>query len=189
MYGEKLELFVRVLLQCKNNKNKIYSLHEPQTLCIAKGKSHKKYEFGSKVCFVTGKNKCVILWAKKFDPNLYDGDTVEETVKQMEGILCYKPDLGIADNVFRGRKEIFGVKILTPANQCSKLRDSEKRGTRKRNKRGSVIELVIGHLKSDFRMARNILKSTLGDAINALMAAAAFNFKRWIRRERVCFLI
>ena len=189
LHQEKLELFGRVLLQRKNDKKKIYSLHEPQTLCIAKGKSHKKYEFGSKVCFVTGKNKGVIVGAKNFDQNLYDGDTVEDTVKQMERILSYKPELGIADKGFRGRKEILGVKILTPANQGSKLSDSEKRGNRKRNKRRSAIEPVIGHLKSDFRMARNFLKGSLGDAINALMAAAAFNFKKWMRQGGFCFLI
>ena len=189
LHREKLELFGRVLLQRKNDKNKIYSLHEPKTLCIAKGKSHKKYEFGSKVCFVVGKNKGVILGAKNFDQNLYDGDTVEETVKQMERILRYKPELGIADKGFRGRKEILGVKILTPATQGSKVSDSEKRGNRKRNKRRSAIEPVIGHLKSDFRMARNFLKGTLGDVINALMAAAAFNFKKWMRKGGIYFLL
>jgi len=143
---EKLELFGRVLSQRKNDKNKVYSLHEPRTLCIAKGKSHKKYEFGSKVCLVTGKNKGVILGAKNFDRNLYDGDTVEETVKQMERILSYKPKLGIADKGFRGREEVLGVRILTPSNQGLKISDSEKRGNRKRNKRRSAIEPVIGHL-------------------------------------------
>lgn len=179
---EKLDIFERILKQRKNDKNKIYSPHEPQTLCIAKGKSHKKYEFGSKVCFAVGRNKGVILGAKNFDQNLYDGDTVEDTVQQMLRILNYKPELGIADKGFRGRKEIVGVKILTPVNQGQKLSEAEKLQNRKRHKRRSAIEPVIGHLKSDFRMARNFLKGTLGNAINALMAAAAFNFKKWMRQ-------
>ena len=179
---EKLKIFGRILSQRKNDKNKIYSPHEPGTLCIAKGKSHKKYEFGSKVCFVTGKTKGVILGAKNFDKNLYDGDTVEETIKQMSRILNYKPELGIADKGFRGRREIEGVRILTPTNDGKKISESEKRRNRKRHKRRSAIEPVIGHLKSDFRMARNFLKGTVGDAINALMAAAAFNFRKWMRQ-------
>jgi len=89
--------------------------------------------------------------------------------------------LAIADKGFRGRKEVEGVKILTPSNQGKKLNESEKRRNRKRNKRRSAIEPVIGHLKSDFRMARNFLKGTLGNAINALMDSAAFNFKKWMR--------
>mgnify|MGYP007017146369 CR=1 FL=1 len=40
---------------------------------------------------------------------------------------------------------------------------------------------VIGHLKSDHRLDRNFLKGFNGDQINLLMAAAAFNFKKWMR--------
>ena len=45
------------------------------------------------------------------------------------------------------------------------------------------IEPVIGHLKSDHRMIRNYLKSTLGDAINTLMAAAAYNMRHWMNKN------
>ena len=48
-YGGKLEIFERVLSQQRDSKNKIYSIHEPHVYCVAKGKDHKKYEFGSKV--------------------------------------------------------------------------------------------------------------------------------------------
>ena len=33
----------------KVDGHKIYSLHEPDVLCISKGKEHKKYEFGNKI--------------------------------------------------------------------------------------------------------------------------------------------
>jgi transposase, IS5 family len=36
--------YERVLKQQPNDKNNIYSLHEPQVYCIAKGKDHKQYE-------------------------------------------------------------------------------------------------------------------------------------------------
>ena len=45
------------------------------------------------------------------------------------------------------------------------------------------IEPVIGHLKSDHRMMRNCLKGTLGDAINTLMAAAAYNMRHWMNNN------
>ena len=186
---EKLEIFGRILNQRKNDKNKIYSPHEPQTMCIAKGKSHKKYEFGSKVCFTVGKNKGVIVGAKNFEQNLYDGDTVKDAVEQMVRILSYKPELAIADKGFRGRKEIDGVKIVTPINHGSKMTEAEKRQNKKRHKRRSAIEPVIGHLKSDFRMSRNFLKGALGNTINALMAAAAFNFRKWMRLGGVYWLV
>ena len=180
-YEEQFSRFERVVNQSRKDKDKIYSLHQPQVLCIAKGKAHKKYEFGSKVCFGVTKKSGIIVAAKNFAKNLYDGDTLEDTIKQMERVLSYKPELGICDKGFRGRKVVEGVKILTPENQGKRISEAERKKNRKRNLRRSAIEPIIGHVKNDFRMARNFLKHTLGDAINAIMAAAAFNFKKWMR--------
>ena len=44
------------------------------------------------------------------------------------------------------------------------------------------MEPVIGLLKHDHRMARNHLKGAVGDAINLFMAAAALNFRKWMRK-------
>jgi len=46
-------------------------------------------------------------------------------------------------------------------------------------RRCAAIEPIIGHLKSDYRMARDYLKGTIGDRINLLMAAA-WNLKQWL---------
>ena len=43
------------------------------------------------------------------------------------------------------------------------------------------IEPTIGHLKEDYRLSRNFYKGVKGDAINLLLAAAAYNFKRAMR--------
>ena len=47
-YQSELELYKRVLNQKKDDKHKVYSLHEPEVECIFKGKEAKKYEFGNK---------------------------------------------------------------------------------------------------------------------------------------------
>jgi len=47
-------------------------------------------------------------------------------------------------------------------------------------RRRAAIEPVIGHLKSDHRLSRNYLKGFIGDEINLLMAATAFNLKKWM---------
>jgi transposase, IS5 family len=39
----------RLLQQQRHDKNKLYALHALEVACIAKGKAHKKYEFGAKV--------------------------------------------------------------------------------------------------------------------------------------------
>ena len=45
-------------------------------------------------------------------------------------------------------------------------------------KRRSAVEPVIGHLKGEHRMGRNHLAHAAGDAINAVLAAAGYNFRR-----------
>ena len=47
----EFEVLYRVLTQQREDKNKVYSIHEPEVLCISKGKEHKQYEFGNKSSF------------------------------------------------------------------------------------------------------------------------------------------
>jgi hypothetical protein len=85
----ELDMFRKVLSQTRQSKNKIYSLHEPEVSCIAKGKDHKKYEFGSKVSFAITKSTNVIVSVVSFKGNPYDGDTLKETLdfhQQITGI-------------------------------------------------------------------------------------------------------
>ena len=67
-----------------------------------------------------------------------------------------------------------------PKAPTSKTSAYDKRQARKNFGRRSAIEPVIGHLKSSFRLARNYLKGAIGDAINLLLAAAAFNIRKWL---------
>ena len=51
--------------------------------------------------------------------------------------------------------------------------------------RRAAIEPVIGHIKAEHRMGRNYLKGRDGDRINAVLAAAGYNFSlllRWLER-------
>ena len=55
------KLTERLLKQQKNDKHKLYSIHEPDVECISKGKAHKRYEFGVKVSFATtSKNNWIV---------------------------------------------------------------------------------------------------------------------------------
>ena len=45
-------------------------------------------------------------------------------------------------------------------------------------KRRAAVELIIGHLKSYYRLERNRLKGRIGDALNAIFRAAAMNLKK-----------
>jgi IS5 family transposase len=52
---------------------------------------------------------------------------------------------------------------------------------KRRLRRRSAVEPVIGHLKAEHRMDRNYLRYRRGDAANAIMAAVGYNFRRLIR--------
>jgi hypothetical protein len=59
-------------------------------------------------------------------------------------------------------------------------------------RRRSAVEPVIGHIKAEHRMGRNYLWYRQGDAINAVLAAAGYNFRlllRWLRLLVLRFLI
>ncbi len=178
-YDKLLDLFERVLSQKRNSANKIYSLHEPHVLCISKGKEHKKYEFGNKVSIIRSSTG-IILGAKSFR-NEYDGHTIEESLRQVEEITGKRIRKLAGDRGYRGKKEIGGTKILIP--DVPKRSDSyytQKKKHRLFCKRAG-IEPTIGHLKSDHRLGRNFYKGVFGDAVNVLLAAAAYNFQRAMR--------
>lgn len=193
-YDRLLKIFEIILVQGRNSKNKIYSIHEPEVLCISKGKEHKKYEFGNKVSIIrsiTG----VILGAMSFR-NEYDGHTIEASLKQVERLTGRKIKVLAGDRGYRGKREINGTRIMIP--DVPKKSDSRYQRYKKHKlfcKRAG-IEPTIGHLKSDYRLRRNFYKGVMGDAVNVLLAAAAYNFKRamkallYLRKEineMLCF--
>lgn len=186
-YSETLDFYVKVLSQQKNDKNKIYSLHEPQVYCIAKGKENKKYEFGSKASIAVTKNTGIIIGALNIRENTHDSKTLSSTLFQIESLTKNKPSFAICDRGYRGVSEINGTKILIPSRSKKDSTPYEKRKARLRFRRRAAIEPVIGHLKSDYGLARNYLKGHLGDAVNLMLAAAAFNFSKLIK-ELASFL-
>ncbi len=79
-----LVLAKRLHAQKRKDKNKIYSIHESGVECIAKGKAHKKYEFGNKVSITSTLNTNWVVGSLSFHGNPYDGHTLDEVVKQTE---------------------------------------------------------------------------------------------------------
>ena len=119
----------------------------------------------------------IILGAMSFR-NEYDGHTIESSLEQVERLTGRKIKLLAGDRGYRGKKEINGTKIMIP--DVPKKSDSRYQRLKKHMlfcKRAG-IEPTIGHLKSDYRLGRNFYKGVVGDAVNVLLSAAAYNFKR-----------
>jgi len=178
----ELELFKRVLKQQRKDKNKIYSLHKPFTACIAKGKAHKKYEYGNKIGLVTGYKSLVILAVEAFEGNPHDSKTIAPLLEQMEKNFDYLPEELVYDRGGRGARQIKGVTISTPKKPPKKASAYQKQKQRKKFRRRAAIEPVIGHLKTAFRMAQNYLLDRQGPKKNALLAAAGWNFKKYMEQ-------
>ena len=184
-YAPDLIIFKLKLKEQKNTKNKIYSLHEPHIKCIAKGKEAKQYEFGNKSSIAKTRKSGIIVGAMAFKENIYDGDTLEPQLEQVERLTNHQPGSGIVDRGYRGRKTVLGTKIISPKKLPASANNYQKQKTRKQFRARAGIEPVIGHIKHDHRMIRNYLSGELGDTMNTLLAAAGFNMKKMLRRLKV----
>ena len=184
-YEELLLIFKQILSQERDTKNKIYSIHEPHVKCIAKGKEAKKYEYGNKVSIAKTKKSGIILGALSFIENVYDGDTLEAQLSQIENVTGgYRPKIGIVDRGFRGRKHVNGTQIVIPTKLPASATNYQKQKLRKQFRARAGIEPIIGHLKQDHRMSRNYLSGNLGDTMNVLLAATGFNMRKMLHRLR-----
>jgi IS5 family transposase len=178
-YDRQTGLFRQVLSQNKDGKNKIYWLHEPEVLCISKGKEHKKYEFGNKVSIITSL-RGVILGALSFR-NEYDGHTIDRSLDQVKRLTGKVPELLAGDRGYRGQKQSGKTEVMIPYVPLKSGTRYKREKKRKLFCKRAGIEPGIGHLKSDHRLGRNFYKGLRGDAVNIMLAAAAFNFKRGMR--------
>jgi len=190
-YRESMEFYTKAVTQKRNDTDKVYSLHKPFTRCIAKGKAHKQYEFGNKVGLVTtsNKGKKIILGIKAFLQTPYDGHTIEPLLEQMETGGQQLPKELVYDRGGKGKSEIRGVKISIPGKPRKTATAYQKHTKRKKFRTRAAIEPIIGHLKSNFRLAQNYLLGETGSQINALLSATAWNMKKMmeILKEKIFF--
>lgn len=191
-YKDLMTLYTKVVTQKRNDADKIYSIHKPFTRCIAKGKAHSQYEFGNKVGLITtaNKGKKIILGIKAFLQTPYDGHTIEPLLEQMETGGQKLPKELVYDRGGRGKSEIKGVKISIPSTPRKKDTAYQKQTKRKKFRTRAAIEPIIGHLKTDFRLAKNYFMGETGPQINALLAATAWNMKKMMEllRQKIIFL-
>lgn len=187
LYQEDFTFYEKVISQKKGDKNKIYSLHEPQVKCIAKGKDHKPYEYGTKASIVATAKGGIILSAVSHPENIHDSKTLDEVIGKANEVREAPIEEAVCDRGYRGVKESNGAKIILPNKGLKRDNRYQKDKKRKQCRQRAAIEPLIGHLKSDFRLSRNFLSGTTGDEINLLMAACAWNMKKWMVRALEAF--
>ena len=179
-YQQDFLLYERILKQQPKDTNKIYSLHEPQVYCVAKGKDHKQYEYGSKASIACTARSNIIVGVVSHEQNQHDSHTLPEILKHVETSRGKTAKQAVCDRGYRGKSEVNGTKIILPGKALKRDTHYQRNKKRKQCRRRAAIEPIIGHLKSDYRMAKNYLKGAIGDQINLLMAACAWNLKQWL---------
>ncbi len=176
-----LNIVERVYEQKREDKNKIYSLHAPEVECIAKGKAHKKYEFGCKVSIATTSKEPWIVSISAEPGNPYDGHTLKKTVANIEQITGVKPKEAYVDRGYKGNENYPQDVRVFVSGKTRGLSISIKKLLRAR----SAIEPIIGHAKHDHGLARNYLLGTVGDKINAVLVGCAFNLRKMMRLLKI----
>jgi transposase, IS5 family len=161
---------------------KVYSLHAPEVECIGKGKARAPYEFGCKVSIATPitqpKGGQFVLHARALHGNPFDGHTLGPAIADIERMTGIEVKRGHVDKGYRGHNHPHKFRIWI-SGQVRRTTAAIKREMKRR----AAIEPVIGHVKAEHRMDRNYLKGREGDRINAILAAAGYNFSlllRWL---------
>jgi IS5 family transposase len=177
-FGEILSQTNHLLTRKPSDKNKLYSLHEPSVSCISKGKSHKKYEFGSKVSLSMTHKKgvSIVTSALSFSNNPYDGHTLEQALKSSAKITGVSPVNAFVDRGYKGHN----------VTDCNVYISGQKRGITAKIKK--QLKPHIGHLKNDGKIGLCRLKAIVGDQINAVLCAASYNLKQVLYHLRALLL-
>ena len=175
-----LERAERIQRQKPKDKNKLYALHAPEVECIGKGKARKPYEFGVKVSLAVTHKQGLMVGARTFPGNPYDGHTLREQIEQTTTLLQdigTAPTTAVVDLGFRGVDDELKPVHVIHRGKYKSLTPQQKGWLRRRQ----AIEPLIGHTKQDHRMDRCWLKGADGDSLHAVLCAAGFNI-RWLLR-------
>ena len=179
--NEALGKAQQIVTQTKHRKTqgipKLYSWHAPEVEVIAKGKARTPYEFGVKVGITSTLKGNLILGARSFPNNPYDGHTLAEQLEQASILANSTIKDVYVDLGYRGVDQQNPGVSIKYRGKYKRLNDKERRLLKRRQ----AIEPIIGHLKADHRMNRCHLKGAEGDAIHAVLCAAGYNI-RWLLR-------
>jgi transposase, IS5 family len=170
-FAQPLARMARLLAQQKSDHGKLYALHAPEVECLAKGKAHKRYEFGVKVSVAATNREGLVLGMMALPGNPYDGHTLAAALAQVERMTGVAVARAYVDRGYRGHG--LDHRRVFISGQRRGLTATIRRELRRR----SAIEPLIGHMKTDGRLDRNFLAGARGDAINALLCGAGYNLR------------
>ncbi len=172
-------------------KEKIYSWHAPEVECIAKGKAHKKYEFGCKASLASTNKSNFIVGAMAHHGRPYDGHMLGTVLHQITRLTGVIPKEAYVDLGYRGHGLKEEATEILLARQKRGITPTRRKCQKRRNALEPIIPLrskrsfggQVGHCKNDRKVGpRNWLQGVLGDQINAIAMAIGFNMRKILKR-------
>ena len=154
--GETLSKAARIATQSGQRKAidgqpKLYAWHAPEVECISKGKARQPYEFGVKVGVASTLKGNLIVGARTFAGNPYDGHTLHEQLEQTTILMQdsqVHPETVFVDLGYRGVDADNPEVRIVHRGKSRRISEQERKQLRRRQ----AIEPIIGHLKNDHRM-------------------------------------
>lgn len=101
----RFALYEQVLQQQPKDKDKIYSLHEPDVYCVGKGKDHKQYEYGRKASVAVTEKSQVIIGVASHDKHEHDSKTLKAVLSHAQSQRQSAIELAVVDRGYRGAKQ------------------------------------------------------------------------------------
>lgn len=157
--GHSVAKAVRLIAQTRSHKAKVnakdkqpelYSWCAPKVECLSKVKSRRPYEFGVKVGIATALKGTLIVGARAFTGNPYDGHTLNKQVEQASILVQaagLTPETVYVDLAYR-------VIDIKHRGTFKSMTEQEKTMLKPRQ----ALEPIMGHLKANHRMNRCHLK-------------------------------
>ena len=186
-FAKLLALARRVREQQQHQRGpKVYSLHAPEVECIGKGKAHRPYEFGVKVSVATtighAKGGQFVTHAKALPGNPYDGHTLATVIPDMEALIGNTIARLLADRGYRGHNAPPDYKFRVFISGQKRRSDTQDQA-----RIAPQVRRRARHRPSQSRAPHGPQLSLVprGDATNAVLAAAGYNFRRLIRWLRL----
>ena len=134
------------------------------------------YEFGVKRSLAVTHKERFVVGAMTFPGSPHDGHTLAEALGQAEEMTGVRPRRAFANKGCRSHG-VEGLEVFI-SGQRKGVTPALRRDIRRR----AAIEPVIGHMKSDGRLARCPLKGTEGDMFDAIMCGCGQNIRMILRR-------
>jgi IS5 family transposase len=177
----------------------VHSLHDPTVRCIGKGNAGKPYAWNRRVGFTSLAQSGVIVGVASFEQNLYDGDTLAKTLASATTNTGKLFKSVLVDRGYKGQTRNGSTEVVQPGRKGPSGQSAyQKRRHRKWMNRRAAIgyersecgrDPGIGHMKHDHRMVCCFLKGFAGSVLNAHLAAAACNFRKWVRESAFLCLL